>query len=112
MNEKRTKAEEIHYRNLTDKDSRKVAANMRKYIPLKQDGNIDDTLLSPEEIQFITQLSFEGKSTADIFEEWLEILRERDREMEPILEIIEVSSDGGSDDEERLKEVLRKLRSL
>lgn len=58
-NEKRTTAEEIHYRNLTEKNNKKVQGNIARFIPRQEDGNIDMQMLSPEERNFFTSLSLE-----------------------------------------------------
>ena len=72
-----------------------------------------DKNLSEGERQFFQNLDLAGKNLADVYEEWQQaILEENGNDIEPILEIIEVSSDGGSNDQQRLKRVLQKLRGL
>lgn len=73
---------------------------------------IDRKMLSSEEKEFFKSLDISGKNIAEIYEEWLWAIKEGSPDIEPILEVIEVSSDGWSNHPSRLQEVVSRLRQL
>ncbi len=74
---------------------------------------IGNKYLSDEEKDFFRELDISDANLAAIYKDWLQVLkRKQGKNIEPILEIIEVSSDGGSNDPARLQNIVRSLRDL
>lgn len=131
----------IYFQNLTSIDTKTVFLNLVKSIPIWNLGAdeiaalntifqkwicnnstykkwiqkfISKKILSLEEKDFFLNLDIEWKSMKDIYSEWLEVITNKYpwEKLEPILEVIEVSSDGGSNRPERLQNIVLALRSL
>lgn len=69
-------------------------------------------LLSLEELEYFKKLDIWNTTFIEILDWWLQAIKEKDAEIEPILEIIEISSDWWSNDSNRLKNVVSQLRWL
>lgn len=127
--------------NLRTTETRKVFLNLIKIIPYKNLGNdelaylnrlfntwnlnnltfkewikkyIWSKILSDEERDFFMNLDIEWKNMKEIFSEWLDVIKQKYNweNIEPILEVIEVSSDWWSNDIWRLQNIVWMLRSL
>jgi hypothetical protein len=68
--------------------------------------------LSQEEKIFFQNLDITRKKLAEIYEEWIQVMKERNKNIEPILEVVEISSDGWSNSPTRTHAIVEKLRSL
>jgi len=127
--------------NLTSPITRNVFLNLIKIIPYKnfgndelryleklfQDWNLNNStfkewlrkniwtkILSDEEKDFFLNLDIEWKNMKEIFSEWLEVIKQKYHwvNIEPILEVIEVSSDWWSDNIRKLQNIVWMLRSV
>lgn len=68
--------------------------------------------LSHEELEFFRNIDISNTTLVEIFDWWLQTLKSKDEKIEPILEIIEISSDWWSNDKNRLQRIVSQLRWL
>ncbi len=74
---------------------------------------IDPYALTSDQTDFLSSYDFSEKTLIELFNDWKEFILEKYvQDIEPILEVVEVSSDGGTKDINKLTPALAKLRRL
>ncbi len=97
--------EQTHFDNLRSTDPDVISKNLGQIM--------DENHLSHEEGQFFENHDTNGRPLVEIMEDWHDIILDKyGHNVEPILEVVEITSDGDSNDETKLKKAISALRKL